>query len=454
MENVKPPQRRPAAPHKVDEIISLKIREIDHMALEIDKISFGTKLKELDLTSYIESISKYRDNLAHSLELKESIPIFIDTNILLRYYSISFSARKSFFDFLKKYKTRIFLTTQVQKEFVKNREDIIARFFNETLNKLEGNFKEEIKNQVQSYIEKNKILLDDFPIFEGKLLKINSDIEKTQEKLIDEIESIKEKLHDTKYEDELLTLIQEMNLINLLSEEDSKFLINEFDVLKKKIEVSKIKSEMSKPQVAFPGLSDIQKKPENPYGDYLLFHEMIKYMKANSKDAIFLTYDTTKGDWIKENKEPHSHYIQIVYLATGQSLFFVDAERFFDTHLKKHFNSLVPIRDYYSHKSEYEKDFIHDFVVLERMIRTIAEFIIIDDYEYAPLKKIIDIFIERQYVDKEFKKEFYELNHFRNILLHAYDRAKIDSITDLEFMNFSSRLEIAISKMNKLYSDV
>lgn len=424
------------------------------MALEIDKISFGVMIKELDLNSYVESLSRYRDNFAQAIELNKNIPIFIDTNILLRYYSISFHTRKSLFDFLKKYKKQIFLTSQVQKEFVKNREDIIERFFNETLNKLEGNFNEEIKNKVQSYIERNKILLDDFPVFEGKLSKINSDIEKTQEHLIEEIESIKEKLNETKYEDDLLGLIQEMNLIDLLSEEDLKFLITEFDVLKKKIDTSKIKSEISKPQAAFPGLSDIKEKPENPYGDYLIYHEIIKYMKTNSKDAIFLTYDTTKGDWIKENKEPHSHYIQIVYLATGQSLFFIDADRFFDKHLQKHFNSLVSKIDFYSPKSEYEKGFILDFVGLERIIRTIAEFVVIDNYEHAPLTKLIDTFIERQYINKEFKKEFYDLTYFRNILLHAHDRGKIDSISDIEFLSLSTRLEIAISKMNKLYSDL
>lgn len=424
------------------------------MALEIDKISFGSKLKELELSSYAESLAKYRTNLSKSLELKANIPIFLDTNILLRYYSISFSTRKSLFDFLKKYKKRIFLASQVQKEFVKNREDIIERFFNETLNKFESNFKEEVRNKLQSYIERNKILLNDFPIFEGKLEKINIDVEKSQEQLVTEIGTIKDKMNETKYEDELLNLTQEMNLINLLTEEDTKFLKSEFDSLRKNIDVSKIKNELSRPQNAFPGLADIKEKPENPYGDYLLFHEMIKYINTNSTDAIFLTYDTTKGDWVKENKEPHSHYIQIVYLSTGQNLFFVDADRFFDKHLKKHFNSLVPKRDYYSPKLDSEKDFILDFVGLERIIRTIAEYVVVDNYEYAPLVKLIDVFIERQYIEKEFRNELYELYNFRNILLHAHDRAKIDSISESEFLNLSKRLEIAIAKMNKLYSDL
>ncbi len=424
------------------------------MALQIDKISFGNKLKGLELESYVEAINKYRSAFDGALSLKGNIPIFIDTNILLRYYSISFSTRKPFYDFLKKYRKRIVICSQVQKEFVRNREDIIDRFFSETLTKLEGNFREEIKNKVQNYIDRNKILLDDFPLFEAKLQKVRSDVDKTLELLTTEIEVIKDKLNDTKYEDELLSLIQEMNLMTGLEEDDVKFLKNEFDLLKKNVDAAKIKNEISKPQVAFPGLADVKEKPENPYGDYLLFHEMIKYLHDNKKDAIFLTYDTTKGDWLKENKEPHSHYLQIVYLSTGRNLFFVDAERFFDTHLKKHFNSLVPKKDYYLPKSEYEKDFILDFVGLERIMRTIAEYVVVDNYEYTPLTKLVDVFIDREYVDKDFKKDFYELNQFRNILLHSHDRTRIDSISENYFLNISIKLEQAISKMDKLYSSL
>jgi hypothetical protein len=141
-------------------------------------------------------------------------------------------------------------------------------------------------------------------------------------------------------------------------------------------------------------------------------------------------------------------------LATGQNLFFVDAERFFDTHLKKHFNSLLPKNDYYSPQSEYEKDFILDFIGLERIIRTIGEFIVIDNYEKLPLSKLIDIFIEREYIEKTFKAEFYEMNHFRNVLLHSHDRRQIDSFSESDFLNFSIRLENAINMMRKLYSDL
>jgi hypothetical protein len=422
------------------------------MALEIDKLSFGSKLKELELSSYTLSLSKYRKDFNSALKLEGDIVMFVDTNVLLRYYSVSFSSRKGLYEFFKENKGRIIITPQVQKEFVKNREDIINRFFNETLNKFTGGFREEIKNKIQNYIDKNTILLDDFPLFESKIKKIDVDIKIAQDQLDTEIESIKGKLNKTKYEDELLDLMQEMNLNNLLSEEDIKFLKTEFDSLRKNIDVSKIKTELVKPQAAFPGLGDIKEKPENPYGDYLLFHEMLKYVKNNSKSAVFLTYDTAKGDWLKENKEPHSHYIQIVYLSTGQIIFFVDAERFFDTHLKKHFDSLIAKREYYSPKSEYTKEFIINFIELERLIRTIAEYVVVDNAEFAPLIKIIDEFMARDYIGNDFKREFRDLNNFKNTLLHVRNTEKVDSMAGSEFLKLNQRLEAAITVMSKLYS--
>ena len=392
------------------------------MEIQIKEISFGNKIKELTVTSYVDSLAKYRADLNNALDLKEKIPIFLDTNILLRYYSISFKSRKALLSFLTKHKKQIIITSQVQKEFIKNREDIIERYFEDTLAKLKDNFKDDIINKIKSYTDNNKILLDDFTFLEEKLSKISMEADNTYIQLAKEVEKIKEKLPQTKYEDELLSVIKEMTLLNNLTEEDIKFLHSEFDTLRKNIDVSKIKSEIGKPQRSFPGLGDLIEKPDNPYGDYILYHEMIKYIKTENKNAIFLTYDTTKGDWLKVNKEPHSHYIQSAFLATNQSLFFLDAERFFSTHLKLHFESLVllPI-DYYSPKLEYEKDFILDFIGLERIIRTIAEYVDIEKYEYKPVVSIIRDFLDRNYIDKKTRDEFLVLNKIKNLLTHAHE---------------------------------
>jgi hypothetical protein len=62
-------------------------------------------------------------------------------------------------------------------------------------------------------------------------------------------------------------------------------------------------------------------------------------MKINNTDAILLSFDT-KGDWIRENGEAHSHYIQIVNSLTGKQLFILDGDRYFSDRLK---NSFAPV---------------------------------------------------------------------------------------------------------------
>jgi predicted nucleic acid-binding protein len=422
------------------------------MEVNIKDISFSNKIEEFSLDSYVDSLNKYRLGLDKALKLTGKIPIFLDTNVLLRYYSISFKSRTALLKFFSKYKEQIVITAQVQREFIKNREDIIDRYFNETLKNLRENYKDDVVNKLKNYIERNKILLDDFPDLEEKLNRISADTNAVLEQFEAQTKQIKEKLPTTKYEDELLAVMKEMKLINSFSNDEIKFLHAEFDYLKKGIEVTKIKSEIDKPQRSFPGLADLIEKPTNPYGDYILYHEMVKYVKTTNKPALFLTYDTSKGDWIKENKEPHSHYIQAVFLATGQNLYFIDAERFFNDHLKQHFESLVktPI-DYYSHKIEFEKEFIIGFVGLERIIRTIAQYVVIEDFEIISITKIIGEFYRREYIGVSFRLEFLRLLQFRNLIVHSSDRSNIESIKQKEFQRWIQRLEKAKDKMNALY---
>lgn len=419
------------------------------MALSIDKISFSTKRKELDVKSYAESLKIYLESAEEAIELKKNIPIFIDTNILLKYYSISFVSRKTLLDFLKKHKKRIYITSQVQKEFIKNREDIIERFFTDTLEKLEGSFKDEIKNKAQSYVERNKILFEDFPLFEKKINSLTEDIRKAQEELEKEITSVKSRYNDTKFKDEFLSLTLEMNLIDNLTTEDISFLKTEFDTLKKSIDISKIKNEISKPQNAFPGLMDIKEKPENPYGDYLIFHEILKFSKDNNSDTIFLTYDTSKGDWLKENKEPHNHYIQICYLATKKTLFFFDAERFFNKHLKRHLNSLVSKIDY--NPSKLKNEFLFDFDSLDHIIRIISEFLVINEPRTSSLLRLVRILAERNYISDATHTELKFLIQYKNTLVRKSPSQQIEFLNEVDITDLIIRLNLMTDELTSIY---
>jgi len=64
-------------------------------------------------------------------------------------------------------------------------------------------------------------------------------------------------------------------------------------------------------------------------------------MKINNTNVSFLTFEKSKGDWIKENKEPHLHYIETVYLNTKKSFYIIEAEKYFEDILKISFKSVI-----------------------------------------------------------------------------------------------------------------
>ncbi|RYE12178.1 MAG: hypothetical protein EOP45_23315, partial [Sphingobacteriaceae bacterium] len=94
----------------------------------------------------------------------------------------------------------------------------------------------------------------------------------------------------------------------------------------------------------FPGCAE-KKSKDDPTGDYIIFHELMTYSKQNNCDVIFLTNDTTKGDWLRKDGTNHLHYIENFYLNTGQVIYIIDAERLLSDLFKTSFESLINIED-------------------------------------------------------------------------------------------------------------
>ena len=85
----------------------------------INEISFATSVKSLTLQTYVDSLNRYRNGIDQAINLKSDLPIFIDTNVFLRYYSIAEIDREPLLEFFSNYKKRIYITTQVQKEIIR-----------------------------------------------------------------------------------------------------------------------------------------------------------------------------------------------------------------------------------------------------------------------------------------------------------------------------------------------
>jgi len=391
--------------------------------IEIGKdLSFASKKDKSHIIQFKESLKHYSDNFASAVSLGNDIPIFLDTSVLLRTYSISFKAREKLKEFFEQNHTRIFIPRQVQKEFTKNRESVIEDFFTDATKKLPDNFRSNIINKLQAFLDTNKIILKDYDFVETKLEKIKRDAEKLLQKLEDEIEEVKEANKNIKYTDELLEIFSHFNLLDGLTSDEIKIVKSEFDEFKKSItDTSKIDVEIGKPYRAFPGMGDIKLKPDDPYGDYVIFHEILKFVKQKSTDVAFLTYDITKGDWLDKNKHPHIHYIENVYLNTGKAIFILDAERTFEDLLDISFKSVYGGRKSLDYDDE---EFIGTFLFLwsqlEGILRELTYHFGLETKKVTPLLGIIQHLYRLGILEQEFMGEFDELRRLRNEIVHGY----------------------------------
>jgi hypothetical protein len=304
-------------------------------------INFLSKRNNSSLSKYKECLDKYSKNFEKELTLKTKTPIFLDTNVLLRYYSISFTAREKLFDFVKENSKRIILSPQVQYEFLKNREDVIQRFFEQVTNKIPKDYSSDVVNRMKNFLEVHKVVLKDYPFVETGILKHQTELEKLLTKLNETVDQKRNEHNDLIINDKFLDLLSTCILYDGLIEEEIDIVKKDFDTLAKGISTENLESLINKPNIVFPGLGDLKNKPENPYGDYLIFHEMMKYIVTHKVDMVFLTFDTAKGDWMGKLKSPHLHYVQNMYANTNQLLYILDGERTLGEILNVNIESLV-----------------------------------------------------------------------------------------------------------------
>lgn len=303
--------------------------------------TFISKRNSVSILEYKNCLEKYGTNFNSEISLQTGSPIFIDTNVFLRYYSISFAARSKLFDFINKYSDRIIIPYQVQIEFLRNREDVIQRFFEQVTNRIPKDFNSDIVNKTKNFLDQHKIVLKDYPFVEAGITQTQQSLETLMEKLNDTVEKKREEHLNLIVKDVFLDLLAKCTLLEKLTDEENAIVKTEFDMLKKDIGAENIDALFNKPNSTFPGLGDIKEKPEDPYGDYIIYHEMLKFMLNNSTDTLFLTFDNSKGDWMTKKRSPHLNYILNSFLNTNQILYIVDAERTLGELLDVNIDSLI-----------------------------------------------------------------------------------------------------------------
>jgi len=156
------------------------------------------------------------------------------------------------------------------------------------------------------------------------------------------------------FKDKFLDLICDLKRIENLDNEEIEFLIQEFNELSKNIKREEVKNLIEREAILFPGMGDIPEKPEYSYGDYIIFHELLKFAKEKNRNLIFLMYDVTKGDWMRKSRDPHIEYIECTFELTNRFIYFLSAQDIFKDLLDINFKSLVKTNN--SKESPFEKE--------------------------------------------------------------------------------------------------
>ncbi|GEM_PF-3806824 len=334
--------------------------------------SFNTIEDKAGLPDHQTAITYYTNHLQAAVTLNENIPVFLDTNVLLRGYSVSPERRALLNKFFGDRKNQLVLTKQVQQEFIRNKKKVRKLYANLPAAQL-------------------------------------TDASDALANLLFELTETENQGNPKVVEEELLDLLSNFEQLDNLSTSEKKFLKKEFDFLSSSFHPKRSKEEEESPNKSFPGKGDILEKPKFPYGDYFIYHEMLKYSYERNQDVLFLTFDVAKGDWLQANKAPYAHYIYKTFALNEKMIFIINANKFFEDLYATSFDSLVPVPKKVAHyiiKSKFEKELTTAFGHLERSIRKLAQQLNIDATNEDSAKYILD---ELNYDDSISNETYYEL---------------------------------------------
>jgi len=263
--------------------------------------------------------------------LLEGLPIFLDTNVILGYYGMAQKEKDKLYAFLQEQKERIILTRRVEEEFLKNRISCIRKDFFKPLNEMAAEYakmKNDILNSLQSFKDKKrKILENDFIAIWEKLQKFEADVKQMleEEAIEQDIKMLVD--HTTKENtnielvDKLIDLCSQFKVLEPLDDSELALVISQYDQLSNTYKNTK---EEQRKLISFPGCGE--RKPDGREGDFIIFHEIMKFMKNTNTSCLFLTNDIKKADWLQDDYRPFPHYIENTYFLTKQVMLIFHAE--------------------------------------------------------------------------------------------------------------------------------
>jgi|GEM_PF-2301531 len=278
-----------------------------------------------------KSLRKYSEDFEIAKSLNGTFPIVLDTNILLGYYGMSQNEKNKLIQFINSYKDRIYITKQVEQEYLRNRLSVIKKDFFGPLNKILEDFsslRSEIFGKIQSFREaKKRLLSQDYPSIWEEIRRVDEEIrvallgEELYNEMAAQVGLTTQNNKNIIYIDELLDLVSTLKIAVGLTFEENLFVKDLFEELLQQYKQAK---DTMKWKFAIPGCGE---QKEDGAGDFLIFHELLKLMKDKNESCIFLTNDVAKGDWLQNDKNPHVHYLEHCYNLTDNLIYIIHAEK-------------------------------------------------------------------------------------------------------------------------------
>lgn len=317
------------------------------------------RTRTLSVKKASEAHVKYNEHDKDSsswLQEGNPMPIFIDTNVFLNIYDISEKERECFIRFLKKNKDRIYVSSQVQREYLRHRilqirgvKSKIMKLKNEILTSV-SNIDKVIDNKLLgikgiAYRSVVKYGMPNTYNLLSEIIKILDDDD--CKKSLSNAQSISEKIKDvlnnecsefesiSLYErsDALMDAISNLKILPSLDDDERLCIIDMYKKCRERFDNETNK--MTRTTITFPGSGNKNKPVEESeeesvaWGDLYIYCDMLKYMKQNETNVLFITRDIAKGDWLsRENHKPFAHYIENAYEQTGYLMFIKESDNY------------------------------------------------------------------------------------------------------------------------------
>ncbi len=241
----------------------------------------------------------------------------VDANVLLDLYRYHESTRNALISSLHMFKNRLWISFQAAEEFFRNRSKVILsseKTFKqaiEEIDKLQGNLDSTV-NQLKG----SRILPEN--VAEKLLNTLSPTIEEAKKQIIE----VQEKYPNFLREDPILSELSELFKgsvgKDLDGDEKTIALTNAEDRKKNQIP---------------PGYLDKDKEGERPYGDYLLWLQILNHTSKSQKPLIFVTSERKDDWWEKINGKtigPRPELLKESYTVTKNRVLIYQTDRFLE----------------------------------------------------------------------------------------------------------------------------